>query len=435
MLRAAARLIQTRPIAAASLALAVVSLVFALAPALDLSVSGLFYSASAGFLDRRTPLVEVVRQAGRLVEWAFGLTVLVPIIMKAVLPDARSFLRPRETLFVLLSFLIGPALIVNGILKAHWGRARPGQTVAFGGDALFTPAWRPSDQCLRNCSFVSGEASSAMWLLAAVFLAPHPWKRRITIAATLFAAMVSTARIAAGGHFLSDVAIAWLLTLVVMLAMKRLVLDGLPETFDARVEAALARAGTGARAALATDAARHAAFLLAAVATMSGLLFVHSAAASEAEMHEFAESVGLVLISVAVFGRAWCRRRLSAVTPERRSPRLAVGAPQLLSLVGVLGVGLQTGSFALGLLSAGLAVAVRPVAFPAAPPVPGAGGPLSALPFVRHGGRPGKAIALSGNGLACAFAEATLFLSAIPVCEGIEMLQDAGYLVPRLYLP
>ena len=40
------------------------------------------------------------------------------------------------------------------------GPARPKHIVAFGGSKLFTPALQPTDQCKRNCSFVSGEACS-----------------------------------------------------------------------------------------------------------------------------------------------------------------------------------------------------------------------------------------------------------------------------------
>jgi membrane-associated phospholipid phosphatase len=136
---------------------------------------------------------------------------------------------------------------VNGILKDHWGRARPRQILDLGGDAAFTPVWWLSDQCQRNCSFVSGEGASAFWPMAIVFLVPKEWKWPVGIVTLAFAAIVSLARIMAGGHFLSDVLIAWLLVLLVLLLCHRLFMRALPPGFDDSVEGALARAGRGLR--------------------------------------------------------------------------------------------------------------------------------------------------------------------------------------------
>jgi len=68
----------------------------------------------------------------------------------------------RIWLFAFLSFALGPGLLVNGILKNYWGRARPQSVHEFGGTADFTPPVLPADQCARNCSFVSGEAAGAV---------------------------------------------------------------------------------------------------------------------------------------------------------------------------------------------------------------------------------------------------------------------------------
>jgi len=236
-----------RPVLAAFLLLLFVSLVFLAFPQLDIAVSRLFYDPASGFLDRRFAFVEFVRDAGRLLEWAFAMAVLLPLPLKVVLPQLRLPIRPRMTLFVLISFALGPGLIVNGILKDHWGRARPRQILDLGGDAAFTPVWWLSDQCQRNCSFVSGEGASAFWLMAVVFLVPKEWKWPVGIVTLAFAAIVSLARIMAGGHFLSDVLIVWPLVLLVLLLCHRLFMRALPPGFDDSVEGALARAGRGLR--------------------------------------------------------------------------------------------------------------------------------------------------------------------------------------------
>jgi membrane-associated PAP2 superfamily phosphatase len=184
------------------------------------------------------------RNIGRMVEWAFVIAVTAPLLLKVLWPRTPLLVRPRATLFVLATFALGPGLIVNGILKEHWGRARPKTLTEFGGDATFSPVWWISDQCARNCSFVSGEAAGAFCLVALVFLVRKERQPAMAIFTLSFAAVVSLTRIAVGAHFLSDVLIAWLLTLGVMIALDRLILKGLPKEFDRSVAAGAERIGT-----------------------------------------------------------------------------------------------------------------------------------------------------------------------------------------------
>ena len=64
---------------------------------------------------------------------------------------------------------LGPGLVVNGILKEHWGRARPRDVTQFGGDRRFTPALVIADQCERNCSFSAGHPSAGFALAALAY--------------------------------------------------------------------------------------------------------------------------------------------------------------------------------------------------------------------------------------------------------------------------
>ncbi len=236
-----------RPVLSAVLLLVFVSLAFIALPGLDLAVSRFFYDPATGFLDRRTGLVDFVRETGWLVEWLLAIGVIAPLLLKLLFPDSELLVRPRATLFVLVSYLIGPGLIVNGILKDHWGRARPHQIVEFGGDAAFSSVWGLSDQCQRNCSFASGEGASAFWLMAIVFLVPEERRWPVGVVTLAFATLVSLARIAGGGHFLSDVLVAWLIVLLVLLLSDRLFLKALTPQFDSATEAKIGRAGQALR--------------------------------------------------------------------------------------------------------------------------------------------------------------------------------------------
>jgi len=107
---------------------------------------------------------------------------------------------------LLVVLAIGPGLVVNGILKEHWGRARPRDVTEFGGDRRFTPAFVISDQCERNCSFTAGHPSAGFALAALGYAYASRRKRwQVIAAATGFGLIVGLARVAAGGHFLSDV--------------------------------------------------------------------------------------------------------------------------------------------------------------------------------------------------------------------------------------
>lgn len=154
------------------------------------------------------PAIATVRKA------FMGLTVL---IAAAVLFGAGRTIWQRGGLvglaqarwcFLAAMLAIGPGLVANVILKDNWGRARPRHVVEFGGTKQFTPPLVPVGECARNCSFVSGEASSAYApFFAAALLLPQ---LRITLIAggALSGLAAGLVRMSQGGHFLSDVLFA-----------------------------------------------------------------------------------------------------------------------------------------------------------------------------------------------------------------------------------
>ena len=133
--------------------------------------------------------------------------------------------RALRALVLIAGLAVASGFLVNGILKSMWGRARPIQIEGFGGDADFTRAWQVSDNCLSNCSFVSGEGSSAAWMVAAVVVMTPPAVRAWALPLALsYGGALSINRIAFGGHFLSDILLSWALTGLVIAALHRLAL-------------------------------------------------------------------------------------------------------------------------------------------------------------------------------------------------------------------
>jgi lipid A 4'-phosphatase len=200
-------------------------LVLALFPQIDLAVSGLFYTPGVGFTARGTWFERLVHES---TYWLLVLGVPAMIAVWWVLRrggrrglaggaepgptggtgSGRRYLSGRDLAYLLLVLALGPGLIVNGILKEHWGRARPVNCVDFGGTQTFTPAFVLSDQ--GGKSFSSGHAAgSAYWVVVALVLARGPRRRYWLGLAVGYSLLVAWARLAAGGHFFSDILISW----------------------------------------------------------------------------------------------------------------------------------------------------------------------------------------------------------------------------------
>jgi lipid A 4'-phosphatase len=191
--------------------------VFAVDPALDLQVASFFRDVVAQPEMRGFPRFnEFVRDLGSLIIIAAIVPAVVAIGMKLFWPKQPAPLSSRSALFLILTLSLGPGLLVNGLLKEHWARPRPGMVTEFGGDNAFRPWWDPRGTCVSNCSFVSGETSSAVWLAAPVLLVPPPWRYVALAAVGLYGVGVAFIRMMAGGHFLSDVIFAGIFTGVVI---------------------------------------------------------------------------------------------------------------------------------------------------------------------------------------------------------------------------
>jgi lipid A 4'-phosphatase len=104
-----------------------------------------------------------------------------------------------------LSMALGTGLMVNGVLKEHWGRSRPNTAQAFGGTLAFAPALQPSRQCATNCSFVSGHSATGFTVMAVGLLGAPATRRRWLLYGAGCGLLIGLVRMAQGGHYLSDV--------------------------------------------------------------------------------------------------------------------------------------------------------------------------------------------------------------------------------------
>ncbi len=201
-----------------------VLVVLLLVPGMDFTLSGAFYLPGKGFGWSADGFLEFVRAF--VPDVIIGSFVLCVALWIVGLFDARWSWRlttPRMT-YLLLSLLTGPGLIVETILKPHWGRARPKDVLQFGGDAAYTPAWKIAEECEKNCSFVSGHAAIAFWITAYALLLPPRWRAPAVFAGTAFGMGVGLVRVAQGAHFFTDIVAAGIIVLLVNAILARLLL-------------------------------------------------------------------------------------------------------------------------------------------------------------------------------------------------------------------
>jgi len=189
-------------------------------------------------------------------------------------------------------------------------------------------------------------------------------------------------------------------------------------------------------------------FTLAGASLLLALPFVHSIGPGEGPLHEGLEVLGMGLIAAAILGRSWCALYIGG----RKSHEVVATGPYSISrnplyffsLIAVFGIGLQTGSIVMGLLAFGLGLAIfYPVILSEEKALARLFGAeyqayLKRVP--RFGPdfalwRDMESIVVHPRRLRRTFLEALPFLLAIPICEAIEKLQDAGHLVPFIHIP
>jgi lipid A 4'-phosphatase len=199
-----------------SLAL-VVGLVFGIFPELDLKLAALFYDApTRSFPLKFNAWAALARDGAMWIAWGLAVPAIAALVIKLLRPDRPLMMSGRAIIFLLMTLTLSAGVLTNLVFKSYWGRPRPVLVTQFAGDLPFVPWWDPRGGCDRNCSFFSGEGATAFWTFAPAALTPPPWRPLAFGAATLFGVVTSGLRMAFGGHFFTDVAIAGLVTFLLI---------------------------------------------------------------------------------------------------------------------------------------------------------------------------------------------------------------------------
>jgi membrane-associated PAP2 superfamily phosphatase len=174
----------------------------------DLTVSSHFYQSGGWPIGECFPWKQLYHldRYPALAVVIFGLCAAIYGFFK---PQWRPWC--RQEIFLVLLLALGPGLMVNAVFKDHWGRPRPREIIEFGGTKQFHQPWQPDINGMGR-SFPCGHGSAAFYMTAPFYIyrRTKPAVARRWLAGGLaFGLLMSYARIAQGGHYLSDVFWAW----------------------------------------------------------------------------------------------------------------------------------------------------------------------------------------------------------------------------------
>lgn len=196
------------------------SAIFMVWPEIDLEFSAWFMEPGGRFVGNEYWFVRFTHQT---VPWFGRLTALAGLVC-AVLWWRRAGPMGvrwwRRSMLLALAMLLIVGGVVNVALKDQWGRARPVWVFDPVAQAPFSPAWQMSDYCKRNCSFVSGHAATGFVLAALGTLGGLATRRRWLLIGVAGGSVIGLARIAQGGHFLSDVVLGGLIVWVALALLR-----------------------------------------------------------------------------------------------------------------------------------------------------------------------------------------------------------------------
>lgn len=199
-------------------------LLFIFFPKLDIYISNFFFIDNK-FISEKYPLIKVLRVYLKNLMIFFPVLSLIILLVSFVYKKKKKRkLINYKTKFAFVGLIIGPILgcgiIANLYFKDTWGRARPVHIEEFGGNKIFTPAFFKSDQCEKNCSWISGETSAAFSLMVGTMLLKNPI---FFILNALLGFLVFFCRLSMGGHFFSDNIFAMIFMIYLAVLYKKII--------------------------------------------------------------------------------------------------------------------------------------------------------------------------------------------------------------------
>ena len=182
------------------------TILFVMFPTLDINISKYFF-IDGKFISEEYTFIKILRSNLKTIMIIIPILSLILLLLFVLVKNNHYFKNHNNLRFklVLLGFVIGPVLgcglVANLYFKDTWGRARPSYIVEFGGEKKYSQPFVKSDQCYKNCSWISGETSGAFSLLfGSLLLRNHIF----LVCNYILGILVFFCRLSMGGHFFSD---------------------------------------------------------------------------------------------------------------------------------------------------------------------------------------------------------------------------------------
>lgn len=201
--------------------LAPIALFAALTPFIsewDLAIERYFYNGHHFSTD---PFINFIFNYGVIPGQIGGLVSAGLLLLSYVSSKWRHWRAPA--LVLVLTMAVGAGFLTHTVFKDHWGRPRPKQVDEFGGQQPFRPYYKPNffHQPEPSKSFPCGHCTMGFFFFAVALVGKRIKSRRMLYIgigiAVILGALLGLARMAHGGHFLSDVLFSallmWLTTL------------------------------------------------------------------------------------------------------------------------------------------------------------------------------------------------------------------------------
>jgi len=186
------------------------SIILSIAPTFDIFFSSFFYFGENQFLMQSYYFITIFFR--KIVLGFILIYILIVPFISILFPLHQLYFgyhfKKQNILYIWFSLIFVLVLIINLILKNMWGRARPNEILELGGKDHFTPWYQISNQCLSNCSFVSGDAAVGFSLVIFYFIIK---KEAYLWLSLFFGSIIGLIRIMEGGHYLSDVVFSGLI--------------------------------------------------------------------------------------------------------------------------------------------------------------------------------------------------------------------------------
>jgi len=172
---------------------------------LDIGIQRLLYSESGGWFYRNTNPWLFFYRYGIIPAITLGAAAFSLFLSSLWLQNLKKY--RKQALYIVMALLLGPGLIVNTMLKDHWGRPRPSEISQFDGSKTFHKVWQKGNSG-SGYSFPCGHASMGFFLLSPYFLfrgRSKRWAIGFLTVGLVYGLLMGLGRMMQGQHFISDV--------------------------------------------------------------------------------------------------------------------------------------------------------------------------------------------------------------------------------------